>query len=121
MNRFARVHGQVGVSEIPVGGALDVALDAAAYEVNRGLQGDCGVMVIWEPTEDRSWAIDTSGRARLAPAVYDGLGWYSDLFFDTVLSRTWLIAAGATATREPDPEFDDLALAGFVRVTASVR
>ncbi len=121
LNRFARVHGQAGVGEIPVGGALDLSVDGSAYHVNGALQGDGGVIVVWEPTEDRSWAIDTSHRALLAPDVYPGFGWYSDLFVDAAIGRRWFASTGVNATREPDPDFDDLGVVAYARVTAFLR
>ncbi len=121
LNRFARLHGEVAVGEIPAGGALDLALDGSVVEVNSDLQLDPGLTVVWEPTEARSWALDGSIRALVAPGAYDGLGWYTDLYLDAVLSRTWLIVTGVQATREPDPDFDDLGIGAFVRASAHIR
>lgn len=121
LNRFARVHTQLGVGEIPVGGALDLAVDGSLIEVNGGMQLDPGLIVVWEPTEDRSWALDSSGRLLLAPDAYEGFGWYADLFADAVITRTWMVASGVSASREPDPDFDDLGVSAFVRLSAFVR
>lgn len=120
-NRFARVHGLVGVSEIPVGGALDVALDGALVEVNSDLQVDAGLTTVWEPGEDRMFALDGSLRVLAAPEVYDGLGFYTDLYLDAVITRTWLMVVGVSAVQEPDPDFDDVGLGAFARVSAHFR
>lgn len=120
-NRFARVHGEFGVGEIPAAGFLDCALDGALVEVDSEVQVDSGVTVVWEPGDSRAWAMDASVRVLVAPAVYQGLGWYTDLFVDAVPDRTWLVAAGTFVSREPDPDFDDLGIGAFARVGAHLR
>ena len=78
-------------------------------------------MVLWEPGEARRVALDGSCRLLLAPAIYDGVGWYTDLFVDAVVAEHWLLVAGASVSREPDPDFDDVGVGAFTRATAVFR
>jgi len=120
-DRFARVRAEVGVAELEVAGALDLALDGALAQVDTGTQQDLGLLVLWEPGEARRVALDGSWRLLLAPAIYDGVGWYTDLFVDAVVAEHWLLVAGASVSREPDPDFDDVGVGAFTRATAVFR
>lgn len=120
MNRFTRLHPQVALTDIPVAGRLEVALDGNIIASDNAVRYDGGVIVVLEPGDDPAWILDGSARWVVDPA-YDGLGWYADLFVDLVLPLDMAVVVGAAVMNEPYEGLPDLGISGFLRVTRYLR
>lgn len=129
VNEFLRVNPQIGLMGIPLGGRLDVRLDANLYQIEGRSQYDGGIIVFWEPSDDGVFAIDLSYRALINPfdevdnpLGYDGLGHYGDLFVDLVVEPADLmVGAGVNVVTEPGVIVSDTGIGAFARITKYLR
>jgi len=117
LNRFSRVHAQLGLVDLPMAGRLDLLADGNLIAADGETQLNPGLLAIWEPGEEGWFAIDLSGRALINPE-YDGMGWYGDLFLDAVTSSGVVVNVGTSLISEPDPALDvpDMGLMGYLRL-----
>lgn len=129
INEFIRVNPQVGIVRLPVLGALDVMLDVNLYSIEGKSQYDGGVILYWEPTDDGTFAFDTSYRLLLNPFDandnpygYVKSGHYFDVFIDLVVVPVDMtIGTGINVVSEPSPLVDELGVGAFARVTKYLR
>jgi hypothetical protein len=129
INGFVKVNPRVGLQRLPLGGSLDVTLDANYFVIDGRTQVDGGLMLYWEPSDDGSFAIDTSYRlisnpydAKLNPLGYVGLGSYADLFVDVVVvGADMTIGAGLNLESEPGVIVKDVGIGAFGRITKYLR
>lgn len=134
-NAFLRLSPQVGLANLPVGGGLDVTLDANLYNIEGRQQADAGFTVFFEPTDEGLFAVDTSYRllfnrydAVKNPYGYAGTGHYADLFVDLVVAPADLmVGAGLNFESEPAYLADDAtpfsegAVGAFLRLSKYIR
>ena len=123
-NAFTRVHGQVGLVDVPLAGRFDALLDANWIAADAEVQLNPGVLLLWEPGDEGWVAVDLSGRALINPE-YDGkLGAYADLFVDVITPVGFAVNTGVSVISEPDlvlVDVPDLGLTGYLRLSYTLR
>jgi hypothetical protein len=134
-NSYVRIHPRVGVANLPVGGGLDVTLDANLYSINGFGQSDAGVTVFFEPLDDGILAVDASYRMLFNryeapipgvdagnPEGYRGTGHYADLFVDVVVvPADLMVGVGTNVEVEPSEILNDVGIGGYARLTKYIR
>lgn len=134
-NAFLRVSPSIGVANLPVGGGIDLTVDANLYNIEGRQQADAGVSLYFEPTDEGLFAFDTSYRMLFNkydpvtnPYGYAGQGHYADLFVDVVVvPADLMIGAGVNFESEPAYLADDAtpfsegAYGAFLRLSKYIR
>lgn len=129
INGFVRVNPQIGLSHVPLGGRLDLTLDANYLVIDGRNQTDGGLQVYWEPSDDGAFSIDTSYRVITNkydkvtnPQGWDGLGSYADLFVDLVVDPAdMVIGVGLNLETEPGEVVKDVGVGAYGRLTKYFR
>ncbi len=134
VNSFLRISPRLGVANLPVGGGLDLTLDANLYNIEGRRQADAGITFYFEPDGEGRFAIDTSYRMLFNrydpvknPYGYAGTGHYADLFVDAALDRAgMMVGIGLNLESEPAYVADDLSfkeggLGAYARISKYLR
>lgn len=129
INTFVRVNPMVGLAGLPIAGTMDLSIDANYYVIDGKTQYDAGFILFWEPSDQGTFAFDTSYRllinpydAAKNPGGYDAPGHYVDVFVDLVIPNAdFMLGTGLNVVSEPGVLVDDLGVGAFARVTKYLR